>query len=133
MTKRKEIPMTADQINFIFNKYGGKEKVIKEKMFEVYFDNPRNYLPDANATPEERMESIQFDDKHELCIILENGRIWNTYYDYRPTVTRVFIPYDNIQGIHVLEGVLGNLNMDMPTKTQLNQYEKPDSISGKRN
>jgi hypothetical protein len=97
--------MTKEQLNYIFNKYGGKEKVLGELYYEIYFDNPRNYLPDYELTKEERLKAIEFDDDNELCIIHESNRMFNSINDYMPTNTDLIFPYDTIQGFYILNGL----------------------------
>ena len=104
--------MTKNQISFIFNQHGGKEKVLSEMMFEIFFDNPRNYMPNYSKEQlkdpkikEKRLEEIVFDDSQELVIIKEDSKIFSQLNEFTPAKTVLYIPYDDIQGIHIMEDV----------------------------
>jgi len=97
--------MTKAQINTIFNKYGGRDKVIKEKLFTIYTDNNKEFFVSPTMTEKERVNAIKFDDSNEILEVTENNYLWMNINDRTPTNATTFIPYEVIQSITIMNGL----------------------------
>lgn len=96
--------MNTSQLDFIFNKYGGREKFLKEKVFELFLDN-ETIVFHQPSKDESEDPILEFDDGNQMLIITEKNKIWAEINDYRPTESKIYVPYEFIQRITVMESV----------------------------
>jgi len=95
--------MTKSQINTIISKYGGWETLLKTKMFMFVLDGIGELLPDKSLDEEKLLDSFQNDSANELFIVKVYGKLWSELNDFTPTVTTMYIPYDIVFSIQVME------------------------------
>jgi len=103
--------MTKDQLSFILNKYGGKDDFIKKEIFTIYCDNNKEIMITPDMSEEDRVTALKFDDSNELIEYTDNYYIWHNLNNFTPTNTTIFIPYEVIQSITVLNSLSKDLTV----------------------
>jgi len=100
------MPMTVDQMNYVYNKYGGKDNFINSlKSIYIDFNNLTTVLPvGEKVTLEKKKEYVEFDDSNEIIIVHDKGVPSVELNNYTPMDVDLIVPYACIQAINVFTG-----------------------------